>query len=450
MSASVPTGDGTQAQLPLLTESGDQTARAATSRPARQQAAVYRLHRRWQFWAVVVVLGLAAVGLKWVSPNLRFWYHLRAGRSELARYHNPQAIRHLQECLDFRSHDPGTLLLAARAARRARSYPECEQLLAKYQEARGLDEAVSLEQFLLAAERGVDRAAQQCWSRVEKRDPDTPLILEALARGYLRQYRLGQAHLCLERWLELEPENAQAHYLEGLLQLDYAHARGPAEVSYRRAVELDPEHEEARLGLAVTLINDKNFAEAVEHLEYVRQRQPDNLSVQVGLAECQEGLGHEEEAARLLDRVLEVQPQMPSALAVRGRIALDQGDLGTAETRLRQAIASNPGDPRPRYNLVVVLNQCGKQEEARQCEKDLKQLEEDHKRFHEIIMQELAQRPQDPALHCEAGQLLLRGGQVEEGLRWLQSALRLDPNYAPAKKTLEEFRNKTGTKPDER
>ena len=159
MSASVPTGDGTQAQLPLLTESGDQTARAAVRRPARLQAAMYRLLQRWQFWAVVVVLGLAALGLRWASHSLRFWYHLRAGRSELARYHNPQAIRHLQECLDLRSHDPGTLLLAARAARRARSYPECEQLLAKYQEARGLDEAVSLEQLMLTTERSVDRAS---------------------------------------------------------------------------------------------------------------------------------------------------------------------------------------------------------------------------------------------------------------------------------------------------
>jgi tetratricopeptide (TPR) repeat protein len=367
----------------------------------------------------------------------------------LQRCHNRQAIFHLQECLRRRPHDPDALFLAARAARRARSYAESEKLLDRYRELRGLDDAVSLEQLLLTTERSVDRTAEQCWSRVEHYDPDTPLILEALARGYMRQYRLGQAHLCLKRWLELEPESAQAHYLEGLLQFDYAHARASAEESYRRALELDPEHEEARLGLAVTLINDKNFQEATEHLEYVRQRQPDNLIVQVGLAECREGLGKEEEAAQLLDGVLAVQPQLAIALAARGRIALDQGDLENAETYLRRAIAADPGDPRPRYNLVVVLNQSGKEDEARRCEKELKQVEEDHKRLNEIIMEDLVKRPRDPALHCAVGKLLLRGGQVEEGLRWLQSALSLDSQYAPAREALTEFQNKTRTESQE-
>src|SRR5262245_55697265 len=84
MSASVPTGGATQAPS---------AAPAGARRSARLRATVYWLIRRWQFWAVIAVLGLAAVGLKWASPNLRFWYHLRAGRSELDRYHNPQAIR---------------------------------------------------------------------------------------------------------------------------------------------------------------------------------------------------------------------------------------------------------------------------------------------------------------------------------------------------------------------
>jgi len=52
------------------------------------------------------------------APQLRAWYHLRAARRALARYHNPQAIRHLQACLRVWPADADVLLLAARAARR--------------------------------------------------------------------------------------------------------------------------------------------------------------------------------------------------------------------------------------------------------------------------------------------------------------------------------------------
>ena len=51
----------------------------------------------------------------------------------------------------------------------------------------------------------------------------------------------------------------------------------------------------------------------------------------------------------------------------------------------------------------------------------------------------MASRPDDPALHCELGELLLRSGHREEGLRWLHSALRQDPQFEPARKALAEF-----------
>jgi hypothetical protein len=35
---------------------------------------------------------------------------------------------------------------------------------------------------------------------------------------------------------------------------------------------------------------------------------------------------------------------------------------------------------------------------------------------------------------------LLREGYPEEGLRWLNSALRLDPLYAPAQQALKDYR----------
>src|SRR5205085_1660869 len=156
--------------------------------------------------------------------------------------------RHLQECLRVWPDDADALLLTARAARRARAYGEAELALEKYQQVRGLDDAGSFEQVLLSAERGVDQVADLCRRYVEQGHADTPLILEALTRGYLRQYRLTEARFCLDRWLESQPDNPQALCLKGQFHLDYERAPDRALESYRRAVQLDPEHKEARLG----------------------------------------------------------------------------------------------------------------------------------------------------------------------------------------------------------
>jgi tetratricopeptide (TPR) repeat protein len=291
---------------------------------------------------------------------------------------------------------------------------------------------------LLSAECRVDQVADLCWRYVEKGHPDTPLLLEALTRGYLQQYRLGKVRICLDRWRQLQPDNPQAWYLEGLFLFDYLHASAAAMDSYRRAVELDPEHEEARLGLAVALLGDKNFTEAAEHFEHLRQCQLDNLSVQVGLAECLDGLGRQVEAEQLVDAVLVRQPNFAPALSLRGQFALKSGQLAEAETWLRQALQRKPTDHRARYNLSLCLERNGKEEEARQEQRQLRQMEEDLARFNEIVTKEIAQRPTDPALHFTLGQILLRSGQKEEGLRWIQSALRLDPQYAPARQALAE------------
>jgi predicted Zn-dependent protease len=375
---------------------------------------------------------------------LRAAYHLRAARRAIARYHNRQAVQHLKACLRVWPADSDVLLLAARAARRARAYDEADRLLEKYQQARGLDDAGSFEQLLLSAERRVDQVDDQCRRHIEEGHPDTPLIFEALARGYLRQYRLPEARSCLARWLQAQPDNTQALCLKGQIHLDYERAPDQAVESYRRAVELDPEHEEARLGLAITLLQAKTFAEAAEHLEFVRRGQPDNPRLQVGLAQCRHALADADEAVRLVSAVLERWPHYAPALALRGQLALEAGETVAAEAWLRQAILSDPKDHQARYNLILCLHRNNKGQEAKDQQQQLEKREADQKRFHEISTRDLLKRPNDPALHCELGELLLRSGYREEGLRWLHSALRQNPQHAPAREALAKYSQQEG------
>jgi tetratricopeptide (TPR) repeat protein len=382
----------------------------------------------------LVLVALATAGVILALPQGRAWYHYRAAGTALMQYHNPLAIRHLQACLKIWPEDADVFLLAARAARRARYYGDAEQCLEQYQRIRGLDEASSFEQLLLSAERDVDQVADVCRRHVEADHPQAALILEALTRGYLRQYRLRQARFCLDRWLKNQPDCPQALCLEGELRLDYQHSLALALKSYRRAVRLDSDHEEARLGLALALLEAKQFKEATQHLEYLRQNQPDNLGVRVGLAECRYALGQKDKAVRLLDVVLAEAPHCASALAGRGRIALESQHDAAAESWLRQAVEADPSNQKARYNLSLALERNGKHQEARQQQKRLEQMHEDLQRFHQIVTHDLVSHPHDPALHHTLGELLLRSGHRAEGVRWLESAAR--QNYRPAREAL--------------
>ncbi len=430
----VPAAADGQSAAPGVT-----TAEPRKSGPARQKAALYRLLSPRQLGILLVLLALTVAAGILARPHLQAWYHRRAARLELQNYHTAQAIRHLRLCRDVWPRDPEALLMAARAARRARVYDDTERLLEMYRQVRGRDDAFLFEYLLLLAERDLDPVADQCWQYVEEGRYDVPMLLESLTRGYLRQYRLDKARHCLDRWRQLQPDHPQASYLEGLLRFDYLHDRSGAAENFRRALQRDPDHEEARLGLAVALLGGKEYSPAAEHLKYLRQCQPDNVRVQVGLAECLDGLGETAEAIQLVDEVLAREPKSVAALSLRGQLAFKEGQWAEAESWLRQTLQFNPMDHRAHYSLILCLERNGREEEARQEQRQLKQREEDVALFNEIVTKDIAQHPNDPALHCTAGQILLRSGQREEGIRWLQRALVLDPKYVPARQALADF-----------
>lgn len=398
-------------------------------------ALAWAMHRR-RLPVLGLLLAIIVGGAVWAFPQVQAWRHLRAARTDLERYHTAQAIRHLKICREIWPKDPEVLLLAARAARRAGVYGDCDRLLTVYEKEQGRDDAFTFERLLLDAECNQDQVVERCWQLVEEGHPYSSLLMESLARGYMRHYRLGMARRCLDRWRESQPDNPQMLYLDGLFHLDYAHAVAAAAASYGRAVDLDPDHEEARLGLAVALLMSKEFGAAAKHFERLRQVQPDNTRVQVGLAECREGLGETAEAVRLVDEVLAQKPDFPAALSLRGQLAFGQGQFDAAVDWLRQAVSRNPADQRARYNLALALERSGHAEEGQQYMREFKQMQQDLTRFNEIVMTEIAKRPTDPALHCELAQILLRSGQRDEGMRWLQSALQIDPSYAPARRVL--------------
>src|SRR5439155_21983619 len=96
-------------------------------------------------------------------------------------------------------------------------------------------------------------------------------------------------------------------------------------------------------------------------------------------------MGQTDEAKRLLDRALARYPHYPDALAARGKVAMEDGDMAAAEGWLREAVALDPGATEPRYHLYRCLGARGKDAEAQDEQKRLNVLEEDLKELKELI-----------------------------------------------------------------
>jgi len=400
---------------------------------------VQALRRPWRvlgIGALVSLIGLVGIV---ISLYVQSFMHFRSGRSALERHHNVAALDHFQIYLRSWPQDPEALLLSARACWRLQQFEAAERYLRKYQQAGGSAAAFDRESFLLAAARGEIERAEKYFQRALKHpEAATPLILEALVSGCLRQERLVEGMAFLQRWLELQPENTQALLFQAhfdRLQQDVQEALA----TYRRILQLDPEQDAAKLPLAEILMETRQYEAALPLLDSLRQRQPHNEQVLVLLAQCQDFLGRQDEAEELLDQVLAQAPNHAAALAVRGQLALHKGQLAAAETWLRQALAHEPGNYRVKLQLAECLLQQGRMDEVYEQRQQLRQMEEDQKRLHLMLTQEMSRRPRDPSLYREVAMILLRNGNAERGLRVLQNALRQDPTSVSLRQALTEY-----------
>jgi tetratricopeptide (TPR) repeat protein len=395
---------------------------------------------------LVVLALLALIVLTTSASGVFLWsqHHLRAARRAVELGHNAAAMRHLMACSRVFSDDPEVLLLGARVARRGGAWTEAESLLDRYWRKRGDDDALVLERLLLRATRGeVDSAGPILQRMIDRDDPEAPLAREALVAGLLYRFHLALAQKQIDSWLKHDPDSTLALLARGKL-LERGQHNTDASDTYRRLLELDPEHDEARLRLTTLLVQLSQSEEALPHLEYLRRRLPDNPHVLVQLARALELQGRGDEARTVLDECLAANPDHAAALAERGRLARLDHETERAEEYLSRAVQLDPGDASARHQLFLTLTSNGKKAEAAEQEEAVRRIEADVARIKELLTGRLQEVPNDPAALHEVAIISLRAGLTREALRWLLNTLQVDPNHRPTHRALATFYRETG------
>jgi tetratricopeptide (TPR) repeat protein len=416
--------------------------------PVGQQASKQLQTRRWcSKRSLLALILLGSVGYGLYASGWQLWagYNFRAAERALERRDFDRARQHLAVCLRAWPTNMETCLLAARTARRGRAYDEAERLLTTYHKIGGVPEAIEIERALMKAQRGEMADLEVgLWASAKQEVPESALIWEALAQGYMETFRWSQANNCLKQLLAREPGNVEAHVWRGWVRQNLSQLPSAIE-DFRRAVELDSEHDEARLSLAELLQQSALPQEAADHFEILRQRQPpDRADIIIGLVRCRRDLGQLDEARRLLDEFLRSKPNDARALAERARVAMSQGQQEEAEAALRQSLTVDPNDRQTNYDFVICLRQRGKKEEADQCLVKLRRIEADADRYQELIA-EMEKRPKDLSVPCEIAEILLRNGQHRQAIGWLNGVLRQDSRHQRAHAILANYYERNGT-----
>src|SRR5205823_6566590 len=178
---------------------------------------------------------------------------------------------------------------------------EAESLLDEA-ERRGADpEGVTLEGYLLELRKGNFPPGVEplLWHRVDAGHPQSADVLEALGQAYLHAYRLSEARLCADRWVERQPDSSRALYFRGLVH-ESMQAMSQAGQDYRQALQLGPSSQVVRLRLAEWCLAQNQPSEAVRHFQALYEQDPGRPAFRLGLARALRQTGDSGRAGPLL------------------------------------------------------------------------------------------------------------------------------------------------------
>jgi tetratricopeptide (TPR) repeat protein len=208
---------------------------------------------------------------------------------------------------------------------------------------------------------------------------------------------------------------------------------------------IDSTHPGTRAKLGHLLIEANRVDEALNYLSGLINEQIVTASIQIDYAEALLRSGKSEEAKTALQDAFKMglgRQERAKASSTRGRIHMEEGKWEAAAADLLVAIEIAPDDSAAHISLSNTLTRLGQLELADQYRERgtalLQSANENFRKIREVLAQ-IIERPTDPALRTSVGKMMIEQGKVPEGLRWIETALQYDPNYAPALEIVRQY-----------
>jgi Tfp pilus assembly protein PilF len=242
--------------------------------------------------------------------------------------------------------------------------------------------------------------------------PDGELYLSIAQTENASNLEMGTLRLrqAMEKY---KPDNATFYFAIGSA---YAKSEKNKEAVpwFEEAIRRRPDYQQALRGLALTLAASGDPTRAAEVGEKAAATDHPDTTVLTNLGSVYLQQGRNDDARRVLDRALTINPDLPDATAFLGLLALREGDTVRAESLFRSAINMQPDFAVPHNDLASILAREGKYPEAE---------------FH--FSKAVEDDPANPQVRHNYGILLAKIGPMDKALTQLKEAVRLDPRSAP-------------------
>jgi tetratricopeptide (TPR) repeat protein len=175
------------------------------------------------------------------------------------------------------------------------------------------------------------------------------------ARKSLAEGKAATAKAAFEELLAKYPKEPDLHLFLGISQLRLRNPDG-AVAAIKRALELDPNHVEARTLLGWYELEVRgNVDGAIEQYEKVVELRPDSAQAHVNLGVAHKNKGNLEKALASYNRALERRADYVEALSNRGWVYIEQERWPEARRDFDQALKIKPDDHGALQGLAQVL-----------------------------------------------------------------------------------------------
>jgi protein O-GlcNAc transferase len=296
--------------------------------------------------------------------------------------------------------------------------------------------------------------AERCYRQVTESDANFPGALINLGFVLREQGRTNEAREVLERAVRVAAEDADSHYLLASI----LETTGPREtqVSHlRKAIELRPDFELARLELITALFKSDRNAEATQLCEEGMAILPDSAELHFYRSNLHLRADEKDLATASCRRALTLNPVLIGAQQSLSRLLLDAEQYEQAEASYRREIELTPEHFGPYHQLGVVLSRTARHAGAIEQFKRAISLnpqsaasyfslgaaytdfddasEESQLLAHANFEKAVELEPQVSAFHCSLGFSHWHRAQLDRAMTSLDRAIELDPNNVRAR-----------------
>jgi tetratricopeptide (TPR) repeat protein len=259
-------------------------------------------------------------------------------------------------------------------------------------------------------------AAAQGYETAVARFPSFRRAWRNLALIHVRRGRHAEAIGAFTRLVELGGGDGTTYGLLG-----YAHAAAQdwlaAESAYRSALLLQPDNSEWRLGLARCLFRQEKHEEAATLLDVLIEKHPDRPEFWLLQANAWLGLKQPLRAAENLEILARLGRADVEALNLLGDIYLNEGLPDLAAAAYRRGLDADPGQPPARaLRAVEALAARGGMEQAKTLAA----------RLRDTLGEALTEEDRRRLLRLEA-RIAVAGGDGGGAVRILEELVALDP-----------------------